>query len=229
MNMESINDNNMIEDFATMIPTCLKNLSGSVFYSGRNAFQGKKPLYVIGLNPGGSAIKQKDETIALDTNDILYSKADDWSAFEDASWNGHPPGTFRLQPRVRHLFTELKVKACNVPASNVCFVRSNREKAISSKFKEYAELCWPFHESVIDKLGVKVILCFGKKSGNFVRNKLEAHKLIDQFEEENKRKWKSLVFENTNGQRVIVSTHPSIADWTKPETDPSPLIKRNLF
>lgn len=218
----------MIEEFAGLIPPGLKQLSGSVFYSGRNAFQGKKSLYVLGLNPGGDVLAQRNQTVVWHTDGVLKRKLDCWSEYADESWNGYSPGTYGLQPRVLHLLRVLNYKACDGPSSNVCFVRSNREKSISSEFRKYAELCWPFHESVIEKLGVKVILCFGKKSGNFVRNKLKANTIIDQFVEENNRKWKSLVFKNTNGQRVIVATHPSIADWTKPETDPSPLIKRNL-
>lgn len=219
----------MIEDFISKIPSELKQVSGAVFYSGRSAFNRKTSLYILGLNPGGSATKQKDETIALDIDEFLNRKEEDWSAYVDASWGGHTPGTFGLQPRVKHFFRIIGIKPQTVPSSNVCFVRSNREKTISSMLKKYAELCWPFHKIVIEKLGIKVILCFGKASGNFVRNKLKANTKIDQFEEKNNRKWKSLVFENSKGQRVIVATHPSVADWTKPETDPSPLIKRNLL
>ncbi len=225
---EAINDKNMIEEFAQLIPAGLNNLSGSVFYSGRNAFQGKKSLYVLGLNPGGDVVAQQNQTVAWHTLEVLKREKKCWSEYKDESWKGSPAGTYGLQPRVLHLFNLLNEEACNIPSSNVCFVRSNREKAISSEFKNYAELCWPFHKSVIDELGIKVILCFGKKSGNFVRNKLNANILIDQFVEVNKRRWKSLVFKNTDGQKVIVATHPSIADWTKPETDPSPLIIRNL-
>jgi len=227
--MKSITDNKMIEEFADLIPPGLKQLSGSVFYSGRNAFQGRKSLYVLGLNPGGDPILQRNETVAWHINRVLKLKPDCWSEYKDQSWNGHPPGTYRLQPRVLHFFRMLKVNACDVPSSNVCFVRSNRAISIASLFNNYAELCWPFHDAVIDKLGVTVVLCFGQDAGNFVRNKLAANTKIDQFEEKNNRKWKSLVFENSKGQRVIVATHPSVADWTKTETDPSPLIKRNLL
>ncbi len=88
--------------------------------------------------------------------------------------------------------------------------------------------CWPFHEKVITELGIKVILCFGKNAGNFVRRKMEADKLIDDSEERNNRKWRSKANENDKGQIVIVATHPSRADWTNPDSDPSELVKSHL-
>jgi len=33
---------------------------------------------------------------------------------------------------------------------------------------------------------------------------------------------------NTEGIAVVVATHPSIADWTTPAADPSPLVKSML-
>ena len=115
-----------------------------------------------------------------------------------------------------------------MPSSNICFVRSPREKEISDKLNVYAELCWAFHEKVIDELGIQVILCFGKSAGRFVKNKIQADELIYEFVEKNYRKWVTSVFKNITGQIVIVATHPSIADWTNPNTDPSELVKKHL-
>lgn len=217
----------MIEKFVEYIPNELKNLSGAVFYSGRTAFQGKKDLYIIGLNPGGSDILHKDATLSRHTETIL-AKNPDWSEYKDEIWGGYKPGSYGLQPRILHLLKSLNLSPHEVPASNVCFVRSQRERNISDKLYEYAALCWPFHERVINELEIKVILCFGKSAGTFVRKKLQANKLIDEFIEKNDRKWSSQVFENTKNQIVIVATHPSIADWTNPATDPSGLVKKYL-
>ena len=219
----------MIEKFATYIPNELKNLSGAVFYSGRNAFQGKKDLYIIGLNPGGSDVFQK-KTVSSHTETTLARLNPDWSAYNDEIWcSTNKPGTHGLQPRILHLLRSLNLSPHTVPASNVCFVRSKRERNISDKLYEYAELCWPFHVKVIVELEVKVILCFGKSTGRFIRKKLQANRLIDKFIEKNNRKWESQVFENDKGQVVIVATHPSIADWTNPLTDPSGLVKKQLI
>ena len=53
----------MIEEFAKIIPSKLLFESGSVFYSGRQAFSRKNGLYILGLNPGGDPDKQKNEII----------------------------------------------------------------------------------------------------------------------------------------------------------------------
>jgi len=50
--------------------------------------------------------------------------------------------------------------------------------------------------------------------------------LIDEFVETNNRRWKSQAYTNKDGVKVIVATHPSIADWCAPDTDPSKMIKR---
>lgn len=218
----------MIEEFAKLIPSELMDLSGAVFYSGRNAFQGKKDLYIIGLNPGGSDVLQKDDTIFHHTRNILLNKNPDWSEYKDEIWGGNKPGSYGLQPRILHLLKSLNLSPHAVPASNVCFVRSQRERNISDKFYEYAELCWPFHEKVIDELEIKAILCFGKTAGNFIKKKLQADELIDEFVEKNNRKWKTQVYKNNKGQIVIVATHPSIADWTNAKTDPSELVRKHL-
>ena len=218
----------MIEKFAEYIPNELKNLSGAVFYSGRNAFQGKKDLYIIGINPGGSDILHKDATVSRHTETILAMANPDWSEYKDEIWGGNKPGAYGLQPRILHLLKILNLSPHAVPASNVCFVRSQRERNISDKLFEYAELCWPFHEKVIDELEIKAILCFGKTAGNFVKKKLQADELLDEFIEKNNRKWRTQVFKNNKYQIVIVSTHPSIADWTNPSTDPSELVKKYL-
>jgi hypothetical protein len=228
LKIKSINDNKMIEEFANLIPPELEHLSGSVFYSGRNAFKGDKSLYILGLNPGGDPLKQKNETVTWHTEGVLKRKPDDWSEYEDESWNGKPTGTYRSQPRVLHLFKELNVSPYNVPTSNICFVRSNILLAIAKGFHGYAELCWPFHQEVINELKIKVILCFGKDAGEFVQNKLKANIFLGEFVERNNRKWKTLAFKNEEGLVVILATHPSRADWTNPATDPSAFIKRVL-
>jgi hypothetical protein len=218
-----------MKEFAKLIPKSLMDVSGSVFYSGRNAFKAPKDLYILGLNPGGSEIKQREETISWHTEKALSNPNPEWSEYKDESWNKYPPGTYGLQPRILHLLYQLELSPYDVPASNICFVRSNREKTIYIKLVNYAELCWPFHQSVIDALNVKVILCFGKSAGNFIRKKTQADSLIDEFVEVNERKWRTQAFKNNKGLVVIVTTHPSIADWTKPETDPSRLVKKYLI
>lgn len=216
----------MIEEFAKVIPETLLSKSGSVFYSGRNAFKGEKKLYILGLNPGGSD-KNVVQTIGIHTDYVLNVKNDDWSEYKDESWGERrPAGTHGLQPRILHLFHNLGISPYEVPSSNLCFVRSRNEHLISKELKNYAEQCWKFHEKVINELGIRVILCFGKTVGNYVRNKLSGNEFLESVTEKNRRKWKSSAYRNERGQIVIIATHPSRADWTNPDSDPSVFIRR---
>ncbi|MBM9521098.1 uracil-DNA glycosylase family protein [Desulforhopalus vacuolatus] len=216
----------MIEKFIEKIPSSLKDKSGSVFYSGVDAFSGNKDLYILGLNPGGSPEEQSDETIKLSIRHILENESKNWSAYRDESWQGAEPGTWKIQPRVLHLLKNLNLDPGEVPSSNVIFVRSQRESNISDEASDLIEQCWPFHSSVISELKPKAILCFGKTAGQYLKKKLGANKLIDEFVETNNRRWKSQAFMNKDGIKVIVAAHPSIADWTAPDTDPSKMIQR---
>lgn len=218
----------MIEDLTQFIPDDLLEESGSVFYSGRNAFRSTFPLYILGLNPGGSPERQASETIAWHTNKVLEIVPDDWSAYRDESWCGAMPGTYRMQPRVLHLMNQLGMSAGDVPASNVVFLRSQRERAIKTEFQALADSCWQFHQAAIEQLQPRVILCFGRTAGKYVRDRLRAHQQVGEFVEANNRKWRSRSYRNPSGVAIVVATHPSIADWTAPATDPSPLVMELL-
>jgi len=217
----------MIDRFQALIPQSLMETSGSVFYSGRSAFGEPSKLYILGLNPGGSPQEQAGETINWHTRKVLTGPAK-WSAYADERWKGKLPGTHGLQPRILHLLNSLHLDSRCVPSSNVVFVRSAREAGIDRSFSILAEMCWPFHQAVIEKLGVRVVLCFGQRSGDWVCSKLDAVSCVDRFVENNNRRWSSNAFMNRNGLAVVVATHPSIADWTVSETDPSPLMQRVL-
>lgn len=218
-----------MDKFAALIPQSLLKHSGAVFYSGRKAFSTPSPLYILGLNPGGSPKDLATETVEQHTEKVLNEAADDWSAYRDEIWRGNSPGTAGMQPRVLHLLRQLNLEPQNVPASNIIFVRSAREKDINDQFRQLAELCWPFHQAVIETLGVRVVLCFGQKSGGWVREQLNANKPVDQFVEEyEKRHLTSISYKNSDGVVVVVATHPSRADWTNSEADPSQLVKRML-
>lgn len=218
----------MLNKFVIKIPAELNHHSGKVFYSGRQAFSNPANLYILGENPGGDPTIQTTETVSSHSHSVIHDFPDDWSAYANESWAGHQPGTFGMAPRILHLLDNLKMPAGTVPASNIIFVRSRREQDIKTEFNSLAEKCWEFHETVIDHLKPKVILCLGKKTGKFVRLKLGANRLVDSFTENNQRKWRSEVFISASKIRVIIATHPSIADWTNVDADPTPLIYKHL-
>jgi uracil-DNA glycosylase len=133
-----------------------------------------------------------------------------------------------MQPRVRHLFKELGRDPRRTPASNVVFARTSREVDLQQEKASLLAACWPVHAAVIEGLGVKAILCFGGTAGTWVREALGAHDLAGTFVEENKRRWTSRAHRNGAGQCVLTLTHPSIANWRDPRTDPTGLVKEAL-
>lgn len=217
-----------IESFAEKVPQSLHKRSGKVFYSGRKAFSAPSALYVLGVNPGGAPSNHDTETVESHTQNVLRTLADDWSAYRDESWEGARPGTYGMAPRVLHLFSALGLAPGKVPCSNLIFARSSREGDIKEEATSLADLCWPFHAFAIEQLNPRVILCFGKTAGTYVRRKLNANALTGEFVETNERRWRSQAFSNRFGTRVVVATHPSIANWKVQSTDPTQLVREAL-
>ena len=218
----------MIDELFRSVPTHLLDESGTVFYSGRDAFNYPSDLYLLGLQPGGSPVDQARETLSWHSNRVLHKEPNNWSAYRDESWQGAPPGTRGLQPRVLHLLRRLDRDPGRVPSSNLIFVRAAREIDLKGRSHELADACWAFHERVINTLDIKVILCFGGTTGDWFRNKLGADVLVETFVEDNARRWKSQAFRNTSGTGVVIAAHPSIAAWNTPAADPTHLVEHLL-
>jgi hypothetical protein len=220
----------MLESLRDLIPPSVIDKSGSVFYSGRAAFSAPSSVYVLGLNPGGNPNQPGGETVRAQTSKVLSKTWPEyWSAYRDESWENAPPGTWRLQPRVLHLMNGLDLDPGLVPSSNLVFVRSARATGVQGNIAGLVAETWPFHQAVIEALGVRVILCFGKLAGHWTAKMLGANQLVGELVETNKRRWRSLAFENSAGTVVVRATHPSIADWTSPSCDPTPLVKFALI
>lgn len=217
----------MIEQLYERVPGALKNQSGAVFNSGRTAFSNPCQLYLLGLNPGGDPDKHKTETVDFHTRKVL-SKPNDWSEFRDESWDRREPGARGMQPRILHMLKGLNLDAHRVPASNVVFKRTSSEKELSGDFNKLAEQCWSFHQHVIERLKVRVILCFGKTASELVRSKVGADKPVDRFVEANNRRWSCQTFSNSQGLIVVAATHPSRVAWNTQASDPTGLIRRAL-
>jgi hypothetical protein len=218
----------MIDDLFRSVPTHLLNDSGRVFYSGRDAFSNPSQLYLLGLNPGGSPVKQARETVSSHSNCVLQELPTNWSAYSDESWEEAPAGTLPLQRRGRHLLRRLDLDPGDVPSSNLIFVRTAGEEGLKGRTRELAEACWAFHQHVITTLNIEVILCFGGTTGDWVCRKLGAVEHVDTFVEDNDRHWKSHAFRNASGIGVVIASHPGRADWTKTATDPTRLVEHLL-
>ncbi|MEO7628659.1 MAG: hypothetical protein ABIS91_20535 [Nocardioides sp.] len=215
--------------FAPQVPPVVMPVSGSVYYSGRDAFTGPSPLYILGLNPGGDPVESAAHTVASHLEDSA-TWTNNYSAYRDQSWNGRPPGTATMQPRVLHLLDRLGLDPGNVPSSNLVFARSAREATMPPDLMDaYADACWPFHASVIEMLQVRVVLCFGQRAGWKARRQLNAHAEVGRFVETYpNRSWTSRVHLSPNDVRIVTATHPSTADWTEPAADVSGLVAAAL-
>jgi hypothetical protein len=217
----------MIETIADRIHPSVQEVSGKVFYSGRAAFSAPAPVYVLGANPGGDPVRQATETVRAHTAFVLSAPCE-WSAYCDESWRGRPKGGDRRQRRVRHLLSGLGLDPRRIPASNLVFTRSSRSADLRDDHDKLIEMCWPVHQAVLEKLSPKALICFGLDTGERVRERLNARLHIASFEEHNDRRWRSHAWKTRTGLLVFGLSHPSIADWTNPHTDPTLMMVRAL-
>lgn len=217
-----------IAKFAALIPRELLGHSGAVFYSGEGAFSRPSRIYLLGINPGGDPEMITDQTVGSQIQYASLEMPYRWSAYRDERWSSGNAGTHGMQPRVLHLCKQLSLDPGEVPASNLIFPRSRREAALVGDPKQLADQCWPFHAAVIADLQVRLVVCFGQTVGRFVRRQFSAHDQTHEFCENNRRKWRSTIHSSKNGACVATLTHPSIAAWTRPNTDPTPMVRDAL-
>lgn len=217
----------LIDEALDRVSPVILPRSGSVFYTGKSAFQSESPLYLLGLNPGGDPQAQRDNTVAKHISEFR-GRARPWSAYADDSWEGAPPGTWGMQPRVLHMLAKLRLDPRQVPASNVVFVRSRGESDLRDQKPMLLDECWPVHEAVITTLSVRVVVCFGGTAGRWVRERLEAQEYYDSFRETNARGWASEAHRSAEGKFVVTVTHPGRADWRNPAADPTDLVRQAL-
>ncbi len=223
----------MIEDFARLIPESLMDKSGSVFYSGRRAFGSSSKLYILGMNPAGDLQTHSDLTVSWHTDKVLHKESENWSSYRDEKWakkdGWYVPGAAPMQKRMLHLFQRIGSDPGEVPASNIIFLRFGRQDQPERyQISQLAQKCWNFHEAVVERLGVRVVVCLGNESGDLVRGQIGAHTQIDEFIENNRRNWQSSTHIAADSLSVVTLTHPSVADWTSPTTDPTHLVQRAL-
>ena len=200
-------------------------MSGSVFFSGRRAFNEPSDMYVLGLNPAGDPAGP--HTVRKNIGDVLRRYPDNWSAWRDERWAGRKEGRNYRQRRVLHLFDRIGRNPGEVPASETIFRRATKPSQLGNLEAEAAN-CWPFHEAVIRKLSVRVVICLGGRAGSLVRGQLDAHRRVDEFRENNRRRWRSRTHTNAQGLVVATLAHPSQVDWTVPATDPTGLVEAAL-
>ena len=221
----------VVNRFVEEIPESLRQKSGSVFYSGVSPFSSRAGLYILGINPGGGPANSPESSISKHIHDVLHHKRLDWLAYKDESWSGHAPGKHPLQKNVLHLLKVAEKNAREVPASEVVFLQSrgvgDLRRCYGKSYEELADECWPFHEAVIDKLGIRVIAVYGKDSGEYVLNRLTANERVAEFPApRGKGIITSSVYRNGDGLTVVNLWFPGNGNphWTTQGKDPTGLV-----
>lgn len=218
-----------IAELLAAIPESMRSKSGTALYSGLDAWMGSCPIYLLGYNPGG---EPGPDTIFANAEHLLHNLPANYSAYRDEEWNPggrwHAVGQAPMQQRVRYLLDRLGLDPGEVPTSNVIYVRSRRVAHVArEQAEQWAEACWPFHAQMIERLGVKVVVCLGGDAAWFVRSKMNAHIETERFVETNRRGWISRTFAGP-GPTVVQLTHPGIANWKNHTTDPTGLVLHAL-
>ena len=215
-----------LEYFAGLVPEALLGRSGEVFYSGRAAFSGKSDVYLLGYNPGSDPADPRLNNVGTNIVKVCRQEDERFSSYYQSWEEGRDQ---KMQKGIKSLFSNTGLDPCQTPSSNCVFVRS-REIAGMDRGERY-ELemaCWPFHEAVISLLEVKLILCMGGEAFRVVSDRIRVFRQIDEFVEENNRRWTSQAYETDGGIVIVKLTHPSRASWYFRSTDPSPLVRRML-
>ncbi|MWV27476.1 hypothetical protein [Aurantiacibacter rhizosphaerae] len=133
----------------------LINRPGAVLYSSDETLT-KGPVYLLGLNPGGS------ESSTL--QDSIDASRRGNNAFLDEEWapGGHilPKGQSTMQRRIKALCGEMGVATRSTPASNLAFTRSTGV-ATHPGYRGAVKLCEPVHKMFIEAIEPLFLMTFG--------------------------------------------------------------------
>lgn len=209
------------------LPTSLMDRSGSVFYSGPQAFEQASDIYILGLNPGGDPVAQQGNTVGKSISE-WRERAEPYSSYVDEIWEGNTPGAHGMQPKIQHMAKTLNIDLQLTPASNVVFARTRDEASLSEETQTLLAQCWPVHQAVIQSLGIRMLICLGGTAGSWVSHQVGAQQEIARYTETNKRGWNSTVSQAPDGLMVASLSHPGRADWRNPLADPSPMLSELL-
>lgn len=218
-----------LEAFARLVPESLLDCSGEVFYSGRAAFSGSRPVYLLGYNPGSNPDADRPPGEELDTVRSSIEKACSRNAERFSlyyqEWEKDRPKD--MQRSIKHFFLDSGLCPKLTPSSNCVFVRSPNVRAIpSAKRHQLEDACWPFHKAVIDELGVTAILCMGRDAFKALQRRFQDASLIDE------QPWSARqahrAYRTARGMRLFQLVHPSYGHWQSPKYNPAPLVRRVL-
>lgn len=212
----------VLHDYISLLPKGLHSKAGAVFYTGWRALAGPADAYILGLNPGADPASYTGSTIGWSLE--RTSRAELFSAYLDEAWGDRPIGKTPFQRRIQHLAALLGLDLRRTPASNLAFARSARWGSLSAEEREaWLDISWPVHARVIERLRPRAVLCLSAEAGTEVCARLGKGPLLGvPWRESNARKWRCWARRTAAGPAVLALTHPSIANWAAPATDPGP-------
>ena len=216
-----------LETFARSVPEWLLDCPGEVFYSGRAAFSGSRPVYLLGYNPGSdpgggrSTVRASIEEACAREDDRFSLYYQDWG----------PDRPEDMQRSLKAFFLDSGLCPKLTPSSNCVFVRSASVSAIAAGGRRRLEVeCWPFHQAVIDQLGIKAVLCMGTEAFGAVQRRFRVNGPITGPIDE--QPWSTRqahqAYRTQCGVRLFKLIHPSYGHWHCPKYNPAPLVRREL-
>lgn len=128
---------------------------GAVLYSAAETLR-PGPVYLLGLNPGGSEGATLRDNIAASMGGN--------NAYLDEEWapggRVQPRGRSTLQRRVQALCSLMGVETRSTPASNLAFTRSTGI-ATHAGYAGAVEMCAPVHRIFMDAIQPSFVMTFG--------------------------------------------------------------------
>lgn len=190
----------LLEEMLRTVPAQVRDLPGSILYSGYAAFTAPSPVYLMAINPGGNP-RIITTTVAQHTREVLLDTAERYSAYCDERWNGLPRGAAPVQRRIRWLLEDgLGLDPRLVPSTNLVFQRTRSASEIPPH--RYDE-CWPFHQTMTARVDARVIVCLGAFA-EITRRVTEAHEVI----EHHRAPEQTWIYRTPDGRVVVRGVHP---------------------
>jgi len=151
------------------LPPDIRKRSGRALYSPTSTLESGSPIYFLGIYPGfveGNREPHNDWSIDFDLDRLAAGNIRE-HAYLDERWGEAEVGQDAMQKKALHVFTilargpgdELLRKT---PASNMILLRNKKEneKLLRSR-RQIIELCWPFHQAIIDAKKPELVLVHG--------------------------------------------------------------------
>ena len=171
--------------------TGLKNLSGSIIYSGDSTLREGK-IYFLGQNPGKNADMYESDSII---NQLMFSG--EFNEYLEGEWSGHSGK--RHQYNIVEMFKDLEIDIKKTFSTNLSFIRSGDTETYQRNLNEDYNIFWPIHEYFLSIVRPRIILSNGSQAKNFIYKKMVNKTDFEEFVFEEKYRGRRMKCYSTNG------------------------------